>query len=374
MARYAISAEGAASMRALAKQLYTEANAILESSSVLEAKVSAVGNGLGIYESEILSIIQQGRNTLKTNRDDILDLAQRVLQKADEIDELVSLSWGGAAVAATAGVIGGALSGSGASHTSAGTIVPGREMPKLLSREEVNNRWQSVSQTTDEVIDNYKAALISRGIPDSRMLDKFLQAEKSKMLKYESAVLNQASGHGNVQDADKYTYRIAGASGEYGFDSLAKEYGRFCLEDAAKWIKDINPNFYNPFVLPNKNPYHVNCGSCAFAVDTRLSGGNDLVATQNNIGSDYAMEVATGKQCIYMPVVKIEEYLRQQGPGSHLIVGINRGPAPNGCPQSGHWFNAFFDGENFYTIDGQSGEILDWPYDYGDVTEWCALV
>ena len=103
MARYAISAEGAASMRALAKQLYTEANAILESSSVLEAKVSAVGNGLGIYESEILSIIQQGRNTLKTNRDDILDLAQRVLQKADEIDELVSLSWGGAAVAATAG-------------------------------------------------------------------------------------------------------------------------------------------------------------------------------------------------------------------------------------------------------------------------------
>ena len=109
MARYAISAEGAASMRALAKQLYTEANAILESSSVLEAKVSAVGNGLGIYESEILSIIQQGRNTLKTNRDDILDLAQRVLQKADEIDELVSLSLSGATVAATGGVIGGAV-------------------------------------------------------------------------------------------------------------------------------------------------------------------------------------------------------------------------------------------------------------------------
>lgn len=38
MAKYAISAEGAASMRALAKQLYTEANAILESSAALEAK------------------------------------------------------------------------------------------------------------------------------------------------------------------------------------------------------------------------------------------------------------------------------------------------------------------------------------------------
>ncbi len=75
-----------------------------------------------------------------------------------------------------------------------------------------------------------------------------------------------------------------------------------------------------------------------------------------------------------MSVDSIEEYLRNQGPGSHLIVGINRGPAPNGCPQSGHWFNAFYDGENFHTIDGQSGEILEWPYDYGDVTEWCALI
>ena len=90
MARYAINAEGAASMRALAKQLYTEANAILESSSILETKVSAVGDGLGIYESEIISVIQQGRNTLKSNRDDILNLSQRVLQKADEIDELIS--------------------------------------------------------------------------------------------------------------------------------------------------------------------------------------------------------------------------------------------------------------------------------------------
>lgn len=129
MARYAISAEGAASMRALAKQLYTEANAILESSSVLEAKVSAVGNGLGIYESEILSIIQQGRNTLKTNRDDILDLAQRVLQKADEIDELVSLSWGGATIAATAGF---AVAATGGGNTPAASMAPTRTTPRDL--------------------------------------------------------------------------------------------------------------------------------------------------------------------------------------------------------------------------------------------------
>lgn len=77
----------------------------------MEAKISAVGDGLGIYESEISGLVQQVKNALKTNRDDILDLAQRVIQKADEIDELVALSLGGAA----AGLI---LSGkSGAKNT-----------------------------------------------------------------------------------------------------------------------------------------------------------------------------------------------------------------------------------------------------------------
>ena len=127
VARYAISAEGAASMRALARQLYAEANAILEASTILETKVAAVGDGLGIYESELLGIIQQGRNTLKVNRDDILDLAQRVLQKADEIEELVALNWGATATAAVAtGVI--------ASNSTNGTssLVPNRTAPRDL--------------------------------------------------------------------------------------------------------------------------------------------------------------------------------------------------------------------------------------------------
>ena len=62
------------------------------------------------------------------------------------------------------------------------------------------------------------------------------------------------------------------------------------------------------------------------------------------------------------------------GPGSHLIVGINRYPTPWGSPRAGHWFNAYYDGEKIYTLDGQSGDVLDWPYDYGDISEWCALI
>ena len=129
MARYAISAEGAASMRALAKQLYTEVNSILESSTVLETKIVAAGECLGIYESEILGIVQQGRNTLNASRENILNLAQRILQKADEIDELVSLNWGGTA-AATAGVVAGTA---GCLSNGAVSLAPTRTSPRDLA-------------------------------------------------------------------------------------------------------------------------------------------------------------------------------------------------------------------------------------------------
>lgn len=137
----------------------------------------------------------------------------------------------------------------------------------------------------------------------------------------------------------------------------------------SQWIKNINPHYGNPF-FPQSS---VNCGSCAFAVERRLSGDSTATATLVNIGTDAAMEQATGKKCTYMSVNQIEEHLRQKGAGSHLIVGINR-RLPNGKPISGHWFNAFFDGEKIYTIEGQSGEILEWPHDYGYISEWCALI
>ena len=145
------------------------------------------------------------------------------------------------------------------------------------------------------------------------------------------------------------------------------------IDQVSSWIKDINPN-YNPFLPPSAHPYNRNCGSCAFAVESRLNGNNSAVASSENIGTDPAMEAATGKTCEYMSVSDIEKKLHDMGPGSHLIVGINRHRTPFGRPQAGHWFNAFYDGNKVYTIDGQCGEIFDWPHDYGDISEWCALV
>lgn len=135
------------------------------------------------------------------------------------------------------------------------------------------------------------------------------------------------------------------------------------LKEIRSWIKEVNPN-YSPFT-----PYGSNCGTCAWVVHNRLQGAKDIVAGRINIApQDADMEELTGMKCKYMSPTDIENILRSRGPDSELIVGINR------TEGAGHWFNVFYDGNEFYTIDGQCGEVMEWPHDYGNIAEWCALV
>jgi len=108
-------------------------------------------------------------------------------------------------------------------------------------------------------------------------------------------------------------------------------------------------------------------------VEKRLNGDSTAHAGLTNIPTDDLMEQATGKKCVYMPEGEIEKRLKDLGPGSHLIVGINR-KLPNGQAISGHWFNVYYDGNKVYTLEGQSGNIYEFPHDYGHISEWCALV
>lgn len=133
------------------------------------------------------------------------------------------------------------------------------------------------------------------------------------------------------------------------------------IDDFSGWINDINPN-YDPFDY--QSPYSKNCGSCAFAVEQRLDGNTDIFATSENVGTIEEMEKKTGMEQVSMSPEEIKEYLVSQGSGSHGIVGIDRVSGP------GHWFNAYYDGEKLVAIDGQTGEINDWPPDYGDVANW----
>ena len=134
------------------------------------------------------------------------------------------------------------------------------------------------------------------------------------------------------------------------------------IRDIDNWLGDINPNFDE---FDTDSPYCNNCGSCAYAVWKRLEGDNDICASVDNIGYNDEMEALTGMEQVSMSPDEIENNLLAQGDGAHAIIGIDRA---EGRP--GHWFNAACIDGKVVAIDGQSGEILDWPPDYGDVVNW----
>ena len=134
------------------------------------------------------------------------------------------------------------------------------------------------------------------------------------------------------------------------------------IKDIDNWLGDINPNFDE---FDTDSPYCNNCGSCAYAVWKRLEGDNDICASADNIGYNDEMEALTGMEQVSMSPDEIENNLLAQGDGAHAIIGIDRA---EGRP--GHWFNAACIDGKVVAIDGQSGEILDWPPDYGDVVNW----
>lgn len=142
------------------------------------------------------------------------------------------------------------------------------------------------------------------------------------------------------------------------------------------WTEAINPNYKNPDLsLSQQRLYEENCGACAFALEQHFNGQDlQIIATDKNIPTDQEMEQKTGKKCVYMAPDKIEQILYREGAGSHLIVGINRRNPITGKPATGHWFNVYYDGKKVHTVDGQSGKIYEWPHDYGNVSEWCAMI
>lgn len=134
------------------------------------------------------------------------------------------------------------------------------------------------------------------------------------------------------------------------------------VSDVSDWIGDINPNFdaFDP-----ESPYCNNCGSCAYAVYQRLEGLSvDSCASAENIGYNSEMTALTGMEQVSMSPDEIQEQLLSQGDGAHAIIGIDRAEGP------GHWFNAACIDGKVVAIDGQTGEITDWPPDYGDVVNW----
>ena len=95
------------------------------------------------------------------------------------------------------------------------------------SREMTDNMWQRNVESTDAMIDNYKEALMERGVPDGEWLNNTLSRHRAAMLEQCGYELDVASGHSqdSTNDANAYSW-----PGDYHafYDQLAEEYRQYC--------------------------------------------------------------------------------------------------------------------------------------------------
>ena len=136
------------------------------------------------------------------------------------------------------------------------------------------------------------------------------------------------------------------------------------VNEIRPWLRKINPN-YDPWDA--NSPYSINCGECTANVHDTMNGKPVAEAGPNTLSTP-EMEARTGARQVPTTPEAIEDALRQAGPGSHAVIGIDRGNDP------GHWFNAYFDGKKVHYVDGQTGEISGWPPNLGNVTNWDASI
>ena len=94
MAKYGISAEGVSALTQLASDMSTINDDIEENGRTLKTTVSGIGDGLGIYEDEILDLVTNVNNAQEKGRESVNHLTQKVNSLASEIEGLISMGLG----------------------------------------------------------------------------------------------------------------------------------------------------------------------------------------------------------------------------------------------------------------------------------------
>ena len=92
MAKYAISEEGVSQLQKLSKSIISDTENIYEAGISLKNNISSLGEGLGIYENEIIDLVNHNQATLQSNREVFKQLSDSIIKKADEICGLMGFS------------------------------------------------------------------------------------------------------------------------------------------------------------------------------------------------------------------------------------------------------------------------------------------
>lgn len=89
MAKYAISEEGVSQLQKLSKGIISDTENIYEAGILLKNNISSLGEGLGVYEDEIIDLVNHNQATLQSNREVFKQLSDSINKVADEICSLM---------------------------------------------------------------------------------------------------------------------------------------------------------------------------------------------------------------------------------------------------------------------------------------------
>lgn len=254
MADYAINAEGAEALRKLSFILRQLKEDMVARTGALWTAVGGM-EGLGIYGDEILDMLSGNAKILRCAGEavDVLSAGAECL--AQKIESYMQK-----------GLMGGLEE----------TIASGGTVKKMqYDRQTTTDMWLLAQESVDVQIENYREALLKRGVPAGEWLDDTLRQHKAQMLAQAREELEVASGH--KAEAEKLYRYPAGNWGEF-YDRLAAEYRSALFYDGLwKRIKEHHSveqdlRAVNPRYDTEKKEWTENCQRCVPAYELRRRG------------------------------------------------------------------------------------------------------
>ena len=141
-----------------------------------------------------------------------------------------------------------------------------------ISAREESHRWEESIRFVNNQIEQYREALMSRGVPDCSWLTSVLARHRSAMLEQEGYTLDVASNNASTSIHNPNAYNYPADYSSF-FDSLSNDFRNYCLSRT-------NPNY-------NSAPeWNNNCQRCVPTLEMNRRG-NDVTVRPSTYGSEH---------------------------------------------------------------------------------------
>lgn len=233
MAKYAISQEGAEAMRQLSEDITSSLDGIGKATVSLQNQVMGLIDELGVYGFDIWAITLKINGILEDRKEALFELAGKAKAKSEEILGLIELSTISSSKELKKNI-------SNVENKLEEAFIDGRVysfpyseegLPKayrVTDRVNAKTMWQQSINNVDMLIENYREALLARGVPNGVWMNETLASHRAAMLEQEGYNLDVVSGHQaeSVNNSNAYSYPI-----DYGafYDQLAAEYRAYAI-------------------------------------------------------------------------------------------------------------------------------------------------